>query len=516
MAYRLGVDLGTTFTAAAVDDGTGPDDAGPGQPGAVTVPSVVYLDPDGHFLFGEAADRRASDDASPGRPRVQAEDRRHRPDPGRRPALLPAGTVGPAPGVGGRGRHRAAGRPPDQVVVTHPANWGGYKRELLRQLITLADVPDAATCTEPEAAATQYASHARARRRRQGRRLRPRRWHVRRVRPGEAGRRGSRSWARRTASSTSAGSTSTRPCSSTSSAMLAEPAVRPGPRRPSATVRGLARLPTGVRRGQGGALQRRRHRDHRRAPRGLDLAAADPPGARGADRRAAAGHPGRHGAGAALGRGCGRPTSPTVVLVGGSSRIPLVSHLLQQRVRRPHRDGHPPQARHRPRRGPPPQPRPAPGARPHRRRCGRRRARPTAPEASAPPPVGSEPVHVRGPAPRGVSMTIAVRAIAPRRRRARGPRAHGRRDRALLAPPWTEVGCRGGHPRGGWPSLCWWRASPPWRDRTTAGIRAIGDESNPPADARRRASTPTADTVLSRSSVIVSHAARRGTTSTCS
>ena len=53
------------------------------------------------------------------------------------------------------------GARPDEVVVTYPANWGGYKRELLHQIVTLADLPDAVTCTEPEAAATQYAARSR-------------------------------------------------------------------------------------------------------------------------------------------------------------------------------------------------------------------------------------------------------------------------------------------------------------------------------------------------------------------
>ena len=58
MGYRLGVDLGTTFTAAAVGDGGGPSMLGLGNR-ALMVPSLVYLGEDGEFLFGEAAERRA-------------------------------------------------------------------------------------------------------------------------------------------------------------------------------------------------------------------------------------------------------------------------------------------------------------------------------------------------------------------------------------------------------------------------------------------------------------------------
>ena len=57
MGYRLGVDVGTTFTAAAVDDGSGPRMVGLGNR-ALQVPSVLFLQSDGTFLFGEAAERR--------------------------------------------------------------------------------------------------------------------------------------------------------------------------------------------------------------------------------------------------------------------------------------------------------------------------------------------------------------------------------------------------------------------------------------------------------------------------
>ena len=53
------------------------------------------------------------------------------------------------------------GEPPDDLVVTYPANWGPYKKELLNQALRLADQPDAQTLTEPEAAARLYASRTR-------------------------------------------------------------------------------------------------------------------------------------------------------------------------------------------------------------------------------------------------------------------------------------------------------------------------------------------------------------------
>lgn len=32
------------------------------------------------------------------------------------------------------------GGPPDEIVLTHPATWGGYRLELLDQLVALGDV----------------------------------------------------------------------------------------------------------------------------------------------------------------------------------------------------------------------------------------------------------------------------------------------------------------------------------------------------------------------------------------
>ena len=159
MGYRLGVDLGTTFTAAAVDDGTGPTMLGLGNR-ALTVPSVAFLAADGSFLFGEAADRRAATEPA----RSAREFKRRIGDtvpilmagqpfsPQSLSAKLLAWVVSVAT--------ERQGSAPDEVVVTYPANWGGYKRELLDQLVNLADVPRSQTCTEPEAAATQYAARA--------------------------------------------------------------------------------------------------------------------------------------------------------------------------------------------------------------------------------------------------------------------------------------------------------------------------------------------------------------------
>ena len=132
------------------------------------------------------------------------------------------------------------GGPPDHTVVTCPANWGDYKRELLDQAVGQADIGPVSVVTEPEAAAVHYASTDAGPARRDRRRLRPRRRHVRRRRAAQHRRQGSSWSATPGASSSSAASTSTRPCSPGSSATW--PALsRLDPDDPS-TVAAVSRL----------------------------------------------------------------------------------------------------------------------------------------------------------------------------------------------------------------------------------------------------------------------------------
>lgn len=159
MGYRLGVDLGTTFTAAAVDDGTGPTMVGLGNR-ALQVPSVLYLKDDGTFLCGEAAERREATEPD----RVVREFKRRIGDTvpilvAGQPFSPQALTAKLLSWVIDTASERQGSRP-DEVVLAYPANWGGYKRELFAQVALLADLPRSLTCTEPEAAATQYAMRA--------------------------------------------------------------------------------------------------------------------------------------------------------------------------------------------------------------------------------------------------------------------------------------------------------------------------------------------------------------------
>ena len=158
--YRLGVDLGTTYTAAAtcVEDGT-PSMLGLGDR-TLQAPSLLYLQPDGSALIGEAAGRRGRTDPQ----RLAREFKRRIGDP--TPIIVGGSPHSPQSLTARMLRwvldesEQRLGQPPSQVTVTHPANWTTFKQEYLRQAIRLAELDDAQLCPEPVAAALQFAASA--------------------------------------------------------------------------------------------------------------------------------------------------------------------------------------------------------------------------------------------------------------------------------------------------------------------------------------------------------------------
>ncbi|MFV1991711.1 MAG: Hsp70 family protein, partial [Acidimicrobiales bacterium] len=161
MGYVLGIDLGTTWTAAAVNRDGRVDIVGLGNRVAV-VPSVVYLRDDEEVLIGEAAQRRSTTDPD----RVAREFKRRIGDPtpilvGTTPYSAEALSAKVLRWVVDRVAEREGG-PADHIVATHPANWGPYKQDLFAQAIRIADLGgNTTTITEPEAAALYYASNER-------------------------------------------------------------------------------------------------------------------------------------------------------------------------------------------------------------------------------------------------------------------------------------------------------------------------------------------------------------------
>ncbi|HEX2810657.1 MAG TPA: Hsp70 family protein, partial [Kineosporiaceae bacterium] len=159
--YALGIDLGTTFTAAAVWREGRAEICSLGTRTA-SIPSVVWMREDDSILTGEAANRRALIDPQ----RVAREFKRRFGDS--TPVLLAGSPYSPEALTARLLSSVVAqvaqneGGPPRRLCVSHPANWGPFKTDLLRQAVRLAnlDMPVTFT-TEPEAAAVFYAREQR-------------------------------------------------------------------------------------------------------------------------------------------------------------------------------------------------------------------------------------------------------------------------------------------------------------------------------------------------------------------
>jgi len=157
VGYNLGVDLGTTFVAAAISDQSQAEMVTLGDRSVVS-PSVVCLREDGTVVTGEAAARRAA--STPGL--VAREFKRRLGDP--TPLRLGDTNYAPAELLGlllrdvVRKVTEREGSAPQRVVLTHPANWGALRRGLFEEVPRLAELSDTSTITEPEAAAVYYAT----------------------------------------------------------------------------------------------------------------------------------------------------------------------------------------------------------------------------------------------------------------------------------------------------------------------------------------------------------------------
>jgi len=157
MTYSLGIDLGTTFTSCAIHDGHRSSIVELSDRSS-TIPSVVFLAEDGTYYVGDAATRRTLMD--PARAATQFKRRFGDTTP-----LLLGGTPMSADQLSTHLLRSVVdqvtqrqGQPPQHLAVTHPAGWGGYKLELLDQTIRAAELGDVTVLTEPEAAVLHYAS----------------------------------------------------------------------------------------------------------------------------------------------------------------------------------------------------------------------------------------------------------------------------------------------------------------------------------------------------------------------
>ena len=170
MTYWLGIDLGTTYTAAALGRPTVDEletHVVPLGSRSAAVPSVLFLAEDGSLVVGEGAQRRALTDPD----RVVREFKRRIGD--EIPLL-----------VGGVSRHahelaavlvhwvwqrvtEREGELPEGVALTCPASWGPYKISLFEQAVQATRIGEmtrlgsAKLLSEPQAAAISYASRER-------------------------------------------------------------------------------------------------------------------------------------------------------------------------------------------------------------------------------------------------------------------------------------------------------------------------------------------------------------------
>src|SRR5581483_3016734 len=157
VGYSLGVDLGTTFVAAAIASSTRVEMFTLGDRAVVT-PAAVYLREDGLLVTGEAATLRAV--SSPDR--VSREFKRRLGNP--TPVML-GGQAYPVTALLGallrdvvQKVTKTEGQPPEQVLLTHPANWGPFRRALFEEVPQHAGLDNLPLVTEPEAAAAHYAA----------------------------------------------------------------------------------------------------------------------------------------------------------------------------------------------------------------------------------------------------------------------------------------------------------------------------------------------------------------------
>ena len=157
MGYSLAIDLGTSFIAAAVADDRGLEMFGLGD-GSLVAPAAVYIREDGGLVTGEAAARRAVSNPD----RVAREIKRNLGNP--TPVMLGGAPYAVGDLLGAllqdvlvRATDRQGGKP-EVVALTHPANWGPFRKGLFEDVAGSAGLTDLLYTTEPEAAAAHYAS----------------------------------------------------------------------------------------------------------------------------------------------------------------------------------------------------------------------------------------------------------------------------------------------------------------------------------------------------------------------
>jgi molecular chaperone DnaK len=158
VGYGVGIDLGTSFTRAAINRG-GQSRMVSLRNEALLMPSVVNLRPDGTLVPGDPDHGGSEPD------RIGRDFKRQLGDP---TPLMLAGHPHSALSLMSATLSSvidmltaAEGKPPETVVLTCPAVWGRYRREQFAEVPRRAGLEDVVIITEPEAAAIHYAGRVR-------------------------------------------------------------------------------------------------------------------------------------------------------------------------------------------------------------------------------------------------------------------------------------------------------------------------------------------------------------------
>lgn len=158
MGYAVGVDFGSVLSKAGIIKW---DNDFPLCSESLrvtgTTPSVAYVNSDNTLLVGDCAHQRGAADPQ----RVIRDFKRRLGDPvpimvgdwaGKTETVVAAVISHIIAGVA-----TEEGGPPDAIAVTHPASWGAYKQELLVAALTEAGLTEVTLVSEPQAAGTSTA-----------------------------------------------------------------------------------------------------------------------------------------------------------------------------------------------------------------------------------------------------------------------------------------------------------------------------------------------------------------------
>ncbi len=156
MAYSLGIDLGTTYSAAATARDGRIEIFHLGELRAA-IPSIVVMRADGEALVGDAAQPWSVSEPT----RTARDFKRRLGDTS--PIVLGGTPYGAESLLGHLLKAIVAkvsdqfGGPPDAIALTHPASYSAHKIDLLQEAIRQAEVENVTLVTDAEAAAVHDA-----------------------------------------------------------------------------------------------------------------------------------------------------------------------------------------------------------------------------------------------------------------------------------------------------------------------------------------------------------------------